>query len=105
MENFKCENCNYGFSYFYERELAQNESVIVKMPTVSPNKRGINDIGWQTNGTAVTLYGTLCRNPGSNPDVIWQEIEPLDEINKTVTALKIVNSGAKCKVWIRTILN
>lgn len=105
METFKCESTGYGFNYYYERKLNKDESVIVKMPRVSPNKRGINDIGWQTDGSAVTIYGTIANNPEKSANVIWQEIEPLDEINKTVTALKIVNAGSTCTVLVRAILN
>ena len=39
-----------GFNYSYERLIPANTTVILKMPTVSANKRGINDIGWQADG-------------------------------------------------------
>ena len=94
-----------GFSYTYEKELAANETVIIKMPPISPNKRGVNDIGWQTEGDQVELFGTLSADPES-ANAIWQKIIERDEINKTVSGLKVVNSGLTAgKVIIRVILN
>lgn len=95
-----------GFSYTYEKELAANETVIIKMPPISPNKRGVNDIGWQTEGDQVELFGTLSANPES-ANAIWQKIMERDEVNKTVSALKVVNSSTTSagKVIIRVILN
>ncbi|MBQ3114870.1 MAG: hypothetical protein IJC06_01935 [Clostridia bacterium] len=98
----KFERVTNGFNFVYEKELAANETVIVDMPSVSPNKRGVNDIGWQTDGD-ITLYGTLSKDPESDT-ALWQEIKESDEINKTVSAIKIVNSGAACKVAIRVIM-
>lgn len=91
-----------GFCYVFEKKLAENETVIVKMPPVSPNKRGINDIGWQSDGS-VTLYGTLSQNP-EKEEAIWQKIEPFDEVNKTISAIKISNNGGECTVIIRALL-
>ena len=92
-----------AFNYIFERDLAANEEVILKMPVVSPNKRGINDIGWQSDGD-VKLYGTLSSNP-EGEGTMWQEILPDDEVNKTVFAIKIVNGSSACKIAIRAILN
>lgn len=93
-----------AFNFVFEKDLKANETVIVKMPVVSANKRGINDIGWLSDGD-VTLYGTLSRNPKSEK-ALWQEIEEGSEINKTVSAIKVVNNGAtSCTVVIRVILN
>lgn len=100
MEKFK--KVTNGFNFIYERELAARETVILPLPTVSPNKRGINDIGWQTDGD-VTLYGTLSEEPESDT-ALWQEIKENDEINKTASALKIVNGGAACHIAIRAIM-
>ena len=100
MDSFK--NVERGFNFVYEKELAANETVIVEMPPVTPNKRGVNDIGWQTDGD-VTLYGTLSGQPESDT-ALWQEIKESDEVNKTVSAIKVVNSGAACKVAIRVIM-
>lgn len=101
MENF--ERVTNAFNFVYEKELAANETVIVAMPPVSPNKRGVNDIGWQTDGDNVKLYGTLSGQPESDA-ALWQEIKESDEVNKTVSAIKVVNSGAACKVAIRVIM-
>ena len=80
-----------------------NETVIVKMPAISANKRGINDIGWLSDGD-VTLYGTLAKNPKSDK-ALWQEIRVNDEVNKVTSAIKIVNNGGACRIEMRAILN
>lgn len=98
----KFERVTNGFNFVYEKELTANETVIVDMPPVSPNKRGVNDIGWQTDGD-VTIYGTLSKDPESDK-ALWQEIKENDEVNKTVSALKIVNGDTACKIAIRAIL-
>lgn len=93
-----------GFNYSFEKKLKAGEVAIVKMPAVSSNKRGINDIGWQTDGNNVNLYGTLARIPSAK-DTLWQKIEPYNDVNKTVTALKVENSGdSECSIVIRAIL-
>lgn len=105
MANFKIDsfkNASKGFNYVYEKELAANETVILKMPPVSPNKRGVNDIGWQTDGD-VTIYGTLSRSP-ENDAALWQEIKSFDEVNKTVSAIKVVNNNAACRIVIRVLM-
>lgn len=101
MQEFK--RTTNGFNFVYEDELEANGTVILKMPPVSPNKRGINDIGWQSDGD-IKLFGTLSSEPESD-DALWQEIKDGEEVNKTVYALKVVNNGAACKVAIRAILN
>lgn len=99
MEHFK--STLNGFNYVFEKELNKGEELFLKMPPVSANKRGINDIGWQTDGS-VKLYGTLSKNLS---DALWSEIEENFEVNKTVSALKILNEGEKCKIAVRVILN
>lgn len=91
-----------GFNFIFEKDLAAHESVIVKMPPVSSNKRGINDVGWQASGD-VSLYGTLSSKPES-ASALWQEINERDDVNKTVSAIKIVNNGSECSVAVRVIL-
>jgi hypothetical protein len=105
MEYFK--RTSNAFAFVYERKVPAGETVVVKMPPVSPSKRGVNDIGWQTDGDGVTLYGTLAVNPELlQKDEFWQEIREHDEINKTVSAIKIVNEGTEpATVVIRAILN
>ena len=92
-----------GFNFVFEKDLAANETIIVKMPAISANKRGINDIGWLSNGD-VTLYGTLAKNPKSDK-ALWQEIRVNDEVNKVTAAIKIVNNGGACRIEMRAILN
>lgn len=92
-----------GFNYIFEKELIPNEKIVLKMPSISSNKRGINDIGWQTNGD-VTLWGTISSKPESD-NAIWQEIRDNDDVNKTISAIKIVNGSTKCRIAIRVILN
>ena len=100
MERFK--RVSRGFDLVYEEDVAANETIIVELPPVSPNKRGVDDIGWQTDGD-ITLYGTLASNP-EDENTLWQEIKPGDAINNTVSAFKIVNGGSDCRVVIRTIM-
>ena len=90
-----------GFNFVFERDLKANETVIVKMPPVSANKRGINDIGWLSDGD-IKLYVTLAKNPKSEK-ALWQEIRDNDEINKVTAAIKIVNNGDACRIEMRAI--
>jgi hypothetical protein len=103
MQLLEFERTTNAFNFVFEKDLAENETVIVKMPSVSANKRGINDIGWLSDGT-VTLYGTLARNPKSEK-ALWQEIRENDEINKVTSAIKIINNGAACRIEMRAIFN
>ena len=103
MELLEFERTTNAFNFVFERNLKEGEEVIVKMPAVSANKRGINDIGWASNGN-VTVSGTLAKNP-KNPDALWQEIRDFDEVNKVTSALKIKNNGDACRIEIRAIFN
>lgn len=103
MELLEFERTTNAFNFVFERNLKAGEEVIVKMPAVSANKRGINDIGWASNGN-VTIEGTLSKNP-KNPDALWQEIRDFDEVNKVTSALKIKNNGDACRIEIRAIFN
>lgn len=104
MQLLEFEKANgTGFCYVFEKDLEVNETVYVRMPAVSANKRGVNDIGWLSNGD-VALYGTLAKNPKSEK-ALWQEIRDNDEINKVTSALKIVNNGGPCRIEMRAILN
>ena len=100
MENF--EKVTNGFNFVYEKALEANETVILEIPAVSTNKRSVNDIGWQSDGD-VTLYGTLSKEPDS-ANALWQVINEGDEVNKTVSALKIVNGPSACKIAVRVIM-
>lgn len=100
---YEFERTTNAFNYVFEKNLDANETVIVKMPVVSANKRGINDIGWVSDGD-VTLYGTLAKNP-KDEKALWQPIREHDEVNKVTSAIKIVNNGGACRVEMRAIFN
>lgn len=104
MYKFKNSSVNNGFNYIFERSVPKYTEMIVKMPAVSANKRGINDIAWQTDGDDIELYGTLASNPESIT-AMWHKIEDNSEINKAVSGLKIVNGASECRIVIRVILN
>lgn len=99
-------NTSNGFNYVYEDELRGGEIVLLKMPVVSSNKRGINDIGFMTDDH-IKIYATIASSPNIGNEDIWQEINSYDEINKTTSYLKIVNTdkNVRGKVIIRAILN
>lgn len=80
-----------GFCYVFARTIRPGEDgqIIVKLPVVSANKRGINDIGWMASGD-VKLSGTFAHDP-TKEGVLWQEIKDYDEINKVTSAIKIFN--------------
>ena len=103
MRIYEFERLTSGFRFVFEKNLDAHETVIVKMPSISANKRGVNDIGWLSNGN-ITLYGTFAKDPKS-ADALWQEIREYDEVNKTTAALKIVNNGDKCRIEMCAILN
>ena len=103
MDLLEFERTGNAFNFVFEKDLQPYETVVVKLPVVSANKRGINDIGWLSDGD-VTLYGTLARNPKSDK-ALWQEIRVNDEVNKVTSALKIVNNGDACRIEMRAIFN
>lgn len=103
MNLLEFDRTTNAFNFVFEYDLAANEEVIVKMPVVSANKRGINDIGWVSDGN-ITLFGTLARNPKSEK-ALWQEIRVNDEVNKVTSALKIKNNGGACRIEMRAIFN
>lgn len=103
MDLLEFERTGNAFNFVFEKDLKAGETVVVKLPVVSANKRGINDIGWLSDGD-VTLYGTLARNPKSDK-ALWQEIRVNDEVNKVTSALKIVNNGGACRIEMRAIFN
>ena len=104
MELLKFEKAgSTGFNFVFAKDLKAKETIIVRMPAISANKRGVNDIGWLSDGD-VTLYGTLAENPKSEK-ALWQEIRDNDEVNKVTAAIKIVNNGDACRIEMRAILN
>jgi hypothetical protein len=104
-----------AFNFVFEKQVGAGEAFIVKLPPVSANKRGINDIGWisdcQTEKDAdgneipmLKLYGTLTENP-RNPNALIQEIRVNDEINKVTSAIIVVNDDKEngCRLEMRAI--
>ena len=91
-----------GFNYFFEKSIEPNTIILLKIPPVSSNKRGINDIGYACDNE-ITLSATISSRPEG---AIWQEIQDYDEINKTTSYIKIENTSDKAqKVNIRVIMN
>lgn len=106
MENAirEFERMTDGFNYVFEDKIPADATIFLKMPVVSANKRGVNDIGWQCDGEDVTLYATLSRKPQKT--VLWSEVKENYVVNKTVSALKIVNKDkTACNICVRVILN
>ena len=102
MLTFK--NTSNGFNYVFEQDIEPYGVEFLKMPVVTPNKRGINDIGFAVED-GIVLYATISEEPLGDI-AIWQEIQVFDEINKTTSFIKIVNTtDAKRRVNIRAILN
>lgn len=104
IKNFK--NTSNAFNYVFEDDIPAGEVVLLKMPPVSSNKRGINDIGFMAD-EALKIYATISATPDIDSLDAWQEINPYDEINKTTAYLKIVNKSTDSsgKVIIRVIMN
>lgn len=104
MQLLEFERTTNAFNFVFERNLTEKEVVIVKMPAVSANKRGINDIGWVSNGN-VSLEGTISRNP-KDKNALWMPIASNEEINKVVSALRITNNDdEERRIEIRAIFN
>lgn len=99
MEKFN--NVSHGFNYVFEKELEPNEVVILKMPPISANKRSVNDIGWMCD-ESVKIYATLSADPENTN--MWQEVRQFDDVNKTVSALKIENGNSYSTVIVKAIL-
>lgn len=103
MEHFKRDNIeHHGFGYVWDRTVAEDETVIVAMPPISANKRGVNDIAWQTESDDVVIYATISANAN---DALWTEIPDYGQINKCATYLKVKNNGAAARVTMRALLN
>lgn len=102
MEQFKREGS--GFNYVFEHTFAEEGplDIVLEMPSVSPNKRSVADIAWQSEG-GVLLYATIASKPDS-VNAMWQQINPGEAINGAVTALKI-SGDVGGKIIIRVIMN
>ncbi len=98
------ERTTDGFNYVFEGVIPAGETVFLKMPVVSANKRGVNDIGWQCDGDDVKIYGTLSQRPEKT--LMWSEIKKNYVVNKTVSAIKVINNDeVDCNICMRVILN
>lgn len=93
-----------AFNYVYDKPIKAGKTVILKVPPVGPNKRGVNDVGWETDSEDVSIYATISDNPERTP--LWTLLLAGYRVNKTVSAFKIVNSGGHdANVCIRIILS
>lgn len=116
MQLYEFDRTTNAFNFVFEHEIPPGETIYVKMPVVSANKRGINDIGWVSNAEVekigedeipkIKLEGTLAKNP-KGPNALWQEIRVHDEINKCVSAIRITNTNSEksCRIEMRAIFN
>ena len=101
MLNLSRKNTAYDYSADIELEAGATE--YIEIPKVSANKKGVNDIGWQSDDNIV-LYGTLSSNYTSE-DTLWDEIKDGEALNLTVRYLKAVNTGTTSQhLYIRVIL-
>ena len=91
-----------AFDYNIDIKINKGDSAIISFPIPSPNKRGVNDIAWQSDNK-VTVYGTLCRNV-NDPDALWAEIRPNYQINKCCRGIKVVNSGENPARFVARII-
>jgi hypothetical protein len=117
---FEFQRTTNAFNFVFRKEIGAKEAIIVKMPPVSANKRGINDIGWigcavpDENGNVpdeaenpiIRIYGTLAENLRDGESLI-QEIQENDEVNKTVSAIIVRNLSEThaCTIEMRAIFN
>lgn len=92
-----------GFNYVFEKHLEPHTVIYVKLPTISANKRGINDIAWMVDDEGCSLAGTIAKNPFETE--LWQPIQQNHEINKVTSVIRITSGDNPCNVAIRAILN
>lgn len=101
MINLKRKNTAYDFSVDIKLDAGAIE--YIEIPRVSINKKGIIDIGWQSDD-GITLYGTLSEDYES-PDTMWDELNDGEEVNLTIRYIKAVNTTDTTQhLYIRTIL-
>lgn len=94
---------NTAYDYSADIELEAGVTEIIEIPRVSINKKGVIDIGWQSDD-GIILYGTLSENFNS-PDTLWDEMNDGEEVNRTVRYIKAVNTAeTKQHLYIRAIL-
>ena len=99
----KLERKNTAYDYSANIELKAGATEFIEIPRVSINKKGVIDIGWQSDD-GITLYGTLSEDYTS-PDTIWDEMNDGEEVNRTIRYIKAVNTTQTTqKLYIRAIL-
>ena len=101
MIKLERKNTAYDFSAIIELEAGETE--YFEIPSVSINKKGVIDIGWQSDD-GITLYGTISEKYNS-ADTLWTEISDGEEVNRTIRYIKAVNTiDTKQHLYIRVIL-
>lgn len=91
LDTGRFRSATNGFAYFYDGCVKPGVPLILKMPPRTANRRGVNDIGFAYDD-GITLYATLSQQP-DDENAVWQQIQPFDEINKTVCWIMAVNNG------------
>lgn len=99
----KLERKNTAYDYSVCIELEAGATEYIEIPKVSINKKGVIDIGWQSED-GITLYGTLSENYNAE-DTLWDEIIDGEELNRTIRCIKAVNTAKTSQhLYIRVIL-
>lgn len=99
----KLERKNTAYDYSKDIELNAGATEYIEVPRVSINKKGVIDIGWQSDD-GIILYGTLSENFNAD-DTLWDEMNDGEEVNRTVRYIKAVNTAeTKQHLYIRAIL-
>lgn len=98
------ERTTNAFNYIFYKEIPAHSTIFLKIPVVSANKRGVNDIGWQCDGNDVELYATIAPNPSQT--TLWSVVKENYVVNKTISALKFENNDNNpCTLCVRVIMN
>ena len=101
MINLARKNTAYDFSVSIKLDVGATE--YIEIPKVSINKKGVIDIGWQSDD-GVVLYGTLSEK-FNEPETLWDEIADGEEVNRTIRYIKAVNTADTVQhLYIRVIL-
>ena len=91
----------YDYSAYITLEAGVTE--YIEIPKVSINKKGVIDIGWQSDD-GITLYGTLSEKY-ADEDTLWDEMSDGEEVNRTIRCIKAVNTtDISQHLYIRVIL-
>lgn len=99
----KLERKNTAFDYSAYITLEAGATEYIEIPKVSINKKGVIDIGWQSED-GITLYGTLSENYNAE-DTLWDEMSDGEEVNRTIRCIKAVNTAKTSQhLYIRVIL-